>query len=209
MLASGGGGFPVAAASRSVKVPARRPSLFVFFVFFVATEAFAAVLYVTFLRRFHEVLCGWCETVCMVGGCFRRSALWGDSEIVPKGSISLYRCHAAAVKLFQVFPGGVEVLIYWSEGRYLVSKFLVFSRGFKGFQPRGYLAGLVRNLLIYVCSPQLAHVSFRGMSGPGRCNLLRPAPSFRWREVPYALDKGWGKFTWSGVSARVGTNRSA
>ena len=107
------------------------------------------------------------------------------SEIVPKGSISLYRCHAAAAKLFQVFPGGVEVLIYWSEGRYLVSKFLVFSRG---SSPGGYLAGLVRNLLIYVCSPQLAHVSFRGMSVPGRCILLRPAPSFRWREVPHALD---------------------
>ena len=72
------------------------------------------------------------------------------SEIVPNGSISLYRCHAAAAKLFQVFPGGVEVLIFWSEGRYLVSKFLVFSRG---SSRGGYLAGLVRNLLIYVCSP--------------------------------------------------------
>ena len=34
---------------------------------------------------------------------------------------------------------------------------------------------------------QLARVSFRGMSGPGRCILSRPAPFFRWREAPYVV----------------------
>ena len=83
------------------------------------------------------------------------------SEIVPNGSISIYRCHATSAKLFQVSSGGVEVLSFLSEGRYLVSKFLVFSRG----SSPGLLAVLVRNLLIYdVCGPQLAHVSLRGIS---------------------------------------------
>ena len=74
------------------------------------------------------------------------------------------------------------------------------------------------------------------MSGPGLCILSRPArPSAGERRLTLngGLDKeldeeldeelddeagealllrlgqDWGKFTWSGVSARVGTNRSA
>ena len=66
MLASGVGGGGGDSPLR--ESPSSAP---LFFFVFVASEAFAAVLYVTFLRRFHEVLCGWCETVCMVGVFFR------------------------------------------------------------------------------------------------------------------------------------------